>query len=101
MVESYFRTVAGRWPAVPTFREHFLFVVADDLRTLSGLSVVLSGQRPRPEMLRSPVPIEPGTPKRDAHIAGGHALVYADTTAQGRGLRASGWGKAKVRSPVA
>jgi hypothetical protein len=36
----------------------------------------------------------------NAQIVGDHALVYADTTAQGRGLRASGRGRAKGRSPV-
>jgi hypothetical protein len=34
--------------------------------------------------------------REDAHIVGYYVLVYADTTAQGgadgRGLRASGWG---------
>ena len=43
--------------------------------------------------------------KRDADIVGYYALVYVDTRthtdkAVGRRLRASGWGKAKGRSPV-
>jgi len=44
---------------------------------------------------------------RDAHIAVYYVLVYVDTRgprhkggAVGRGLRASGWGKAKGRSPL-
>jgi hypothetical protein len=52
------------------------------------------------EMPLRPTPMAPGTSKRDAHIVGYYVLVYADTTAQGeavgRGLRASGRGRAKA-----
>jgi hypothetical protein len=44
----------------------------------------------------SPAPIGQGRRRGDAHTAGCYVLVYADTTTQGRGLRASGRGRAKA-----
>jgi len=55
-----------------------------------------TGQWPRPETPDRAGPKGPGAPEGDAPIVGYYVLVYADTTAQGgadgRGLRASGWG---------
>ena len=47
VVAAYLRTVTGRCPSVRGFREHYLFVVAGELRTVSAISAVSSGHCPQ------------------------------------------------------
>jgi hypothetical protein len=48
----------------------------------------------------APAPIGPGPPARDAHTAGYYECCVRIHQGAGRGLRASGRGKAKGQSPV-
>jgi hypothetical protein len=63
-------TLTGHSPPVRTFGEHFLFVVADISRAVSGHRRRNSGQRPRSQKAHRPAPIGPGPPARDAYIVG-------------------------------
>ena len=62
MVVPHVRTLTALCPAVRTFRERLFLVIADDLRTRSGLSALASGPRPRSQKAHSPTPIEPTQP---------------------------------------
>jgi hypothetical protein len=75
MVVSSIRTVTAICPAVRTFREHFLFVVADTWETLSGHGHQNSGQRPRSQKAISPTPIGQDRRRGDAHVVGYYARV--------------------------
>jgi hypothetical protein len=62
MVGPAVGTLTALCPAVRTFGEHFFLVIADDLRTVSGLSALTSGHRPCSQKAHSPTPIEPTQP---------------------------------------
>jgi hypothetical protein len=47
VVAAYLRTVTVRCPSIRDFREHYLFVVTDELRTPSAISAVSSGHCPQ------------------------------------------------------
>lgn len=65
MVAAHLRTVTGRCPGGRAYREHYLFVLADDSRTVSGNSGPLSGHRPGAESIES----DGRTPKKARLVA--------------------------------
>jgi len=75
--------MTGHCPGARAFREHYLFVLADVLRTASGNSAPLFGHRPGAESIESDI----RTPKKrgwsrktdkgaDTRSADSHSLEY-------------------------
>jgi hypothetical protein len=60
VVVPHLRTVTVLCPAVRTFVEHFLLVVADTADILTGRWRTISGHRPRSREAAAPRPDRPG-----------------------------------------
>jgi hypothetical protein len=94
MVVPNVRTLTALCPAVRTFREHLFLVIADDLRTVSGILAHMSGHRPRRQKAHSPAPIGSGDTGEGMLISSGIMRQSSGSQVE-RGLRASGRGKAE------